>query len=123
MSYGIRQDFYNSKAWKSVRKNIWLKQKCLCAKCYKPVYVDGISNYIPKELRRTGIVHHINYLNDINVLDDSIALNEDNLIGICKECHELEHHKDYATRKEVMFDEDGNLVARSTPHKSDYMAL
>ena len=24
MSYGIRKDFYQSKAWKQVRKNIWI---------------------------------------------------------------------------------------------------
>ena len=110
MSYGVRKDFYNSKAWKTVRKNIWLKQNCLCARCYKPVYVDGISEWIPKDKRRTGIVHHIEYLNDTNIEDDNITLNEDNLIGICKECHEKEHHKDIATRKGYEFDSYGNLI-------------
>ena len=52
MSYGIRKDFYNSKVWKRVRKNIWLKQNCLCARCKLPCYVDGISDYLPKEERR-----------------------------------------------------------------------
>ena len=110
MSYGVRKDFYNSKAWKTVRKNIWLKQNLLCARCYKPVYVDGISEWIPKDKRRTGIVHHIEYLNDTNIEDDNITLNEDNLIGICKECHEKEHHKDIATRKGYEFDSYGNLI-------------
>lgn len=110
MSYGVRKDFYNSKAWKTVRKNIWLKQNCLCARCYKPVYVDGISEWIPKDKRRTGIVHHIEYLNDTNIEDDNITLNEDNLIGICKECHEKEHHQDIATRKGYEFDSYGNLI-------------
>lgn len=112
MSYGIRKDFYNSKAWKTVRKNVWIKQQLLCNRCYKPVYVDGISKYIPKEQRRTGIVHHIKYLNDTNVNDDSVALDMNNLEGICKECHEKEHHKDTVTRNEVMFDKDGNLIKR-----------
>lgn len=110
MSYGVRKDFYNSKAWKTVRKNIWLKQNCLCARCYKPVYVDGISEWIPKDQRRTGIVHHIEYLNDTNIEDDNITLNEDNLIGICKECHEKEHHQDISTRKGYEFDSYGNLI-------------
>ena len=110
MSYGVRKDFYNSKAWKTVRKNIWLKQNCLCARCYKPVYVDGISEWIPKDQRSTGIVHHIEYLNDTNIEDDNITLNEDNLIGICKECHEKEHHQDIATRKGYEFDSYGNLI-------------
>ena len=102
MSYGIRKQFYTSKVWKNTKNNIWLKQNCLCAICKLPVYVDGISDYIPKENRRTGIVHHIIELND-------------NLIGVCKYCHEHYcHNKDNAKRKEYCFDEDGNLIP-STP--------
>ena len=110
MSTGARKDFYNSKAWKSVRKSVWLKQNLLCNRCYKPVYVDGISKWIPKEQRRTGIVHHKEYLNNNNITDDSITLSEDNLEGLCKDCHEKEHHQDISTRKEYKFDEDGNLI-------------
>ena len=55
MSYGIRQDFYNSKIWKDVRKAIWLKQNLLCNRCGKSVYVSGISDYLPKEKRRTAL--------------------------------------------------------------------
>lgn len=113
MSYGIRKDFYQSKVWKTIRKNIWLKQNCLCAICNKPVYVDGISKWIPKEYRRTGIVHHKIHLDNKNIYDENITINEDNLIGICKDCHEIEHHPDISTRKEVMFDEFGNLVKRT----------
>jgi len=112
MSYGIRKSFYQSKLWKQVKNNIWLKQSCLCAICHKPVYVNGISDYIPKDKRRTGIVHHKVWLDDSNVYDENISINEDNLIGICKECHENEHHKDISTRKEFMFDEQGNLIKR-----------
>ena len=110
MSYGVRKDFYNSRVWKTTRKNIWLKQSCLCALCGKPVYVDGISEYVPKEYRITGIVHHIEELNNSNVYDDNITLCESNLIGVCKDCHEKLHKGSLATRKEVKFDEDGNLV-------------
>jgi len=113
MSYGVRKDFYNSKAWKQVRKSIWLKQNLLCNRCHKPVYVDGISEYIPKEYRRTGIVHHKIYLDNNNVYDDSIALDENNLEGICKDCHEKEHHQDIANRIDYEFDELGNLVKKS----------
>lgn len=114
MSYGIRQDFYHSKAWKTARKNVWLKQNCLCALCNKPVYVDGISEFIDKQYRRTGIVHHIEELNNENVYDNNIALNEDNLVGLCIECHNKIHEdkwQDYSkgTRKEYSFDENGNI--------------
>ena len=112
MSYGVRKDFYNSKLWKQVRKNIWIKQNLLCANCYKPVYVDGISDYIPKEKRRTGIVHHKIWLDETNINDDNITIDEKNLIGVCKECHENIHHADMSCRKDVMFDEEGNLIPR-----------
>lgn len=115
MSYGARKDFYNSKVWKTVRRNVWLKQNLLCFKCGKPVYVDGISKWLPKEKRRIGIVHHKIHLDNSNVYNPNITINEDNLIGVCKECHELEHHQDLSTRKEVMFDDIGNLIKRDTP--------
>lgn len=110
MSYGVRKEFYHSKRWKEVKNNIWLKQNLLCGICGKPVYVDGISEWIPKDKRRIGIVHHIEHLNNINVYDDNISVNENNLIGVCKECHEREHHPDIANRKEYMFDDGGNIV-------------
>lgn len=108
-----RQEFYQTKTWKKVRKAIWLKQSCLCNRCHKPVYVNGISKWIPKEKRLKGIVHHKEYLTDINYTDDSIALNEDNLEGICIDCHNKEHFSAGVTRDDVMFDEEGNIVLRS----------
>lgn len=112
MSYGSRKAFYQTKAWKQVRKNVWLKQNLLCNRCKKPVYVDGISEWIPKEYRRTGIVHHKEYLTELNVYDDMITLDESNLEGLCKDCHEEEHHQEIAKRKEYDFDEFGNLIPR-----------
>lgn len=112
MSYGIRKEFYNSKLWRTIRKNIWLKQNLLCARCGKPVYVDGISDYIPKEYRTTGIVHHKEYLNDINITDDNITISEDNLEGLCIDCHNHIHFTANAIRDNVMFNEYGELVKR-----------
>lgn len=113
MSYGIRHQFYKSKAWKDVRKTIWLKQNLLCNRCHRPVYVDGISDYIPKEKRLIGIVHHKEYLNDSNIYDMNISLNEDNLEGVCIDCHNLEHEiSTKAVRKDYMFDDNGNLIKR-----------
>lgn len=111
MSYGIRKDFYHSKLWNNVRKNVWIKQNLLCAECGKPVYVDKLSEYIPKEKRRIGIVHHKIELDNSNINDDNITINEDNLIGLCIDCHN-KIHKPSPTRKDVMFDDDGNLIRR-----------
>lgn len=103
-----RKDFYNSKAWKVSKNTIWLRQNLLCAKCGRPVYIKGLSETSGKRLK--GIVHHIEHLNDINVYDDNIALNEDNLIGLCIDCHNTIHGNS-PVREGLMFDETGNLVS------------
>lgn len=110
MSYGVRRQFYKSKAWEDVRKTVWLKQNLLCNRCHKPVYVDGISDYIPKDKRVVGIVHHKEYLDQVNIQDINKTLNPDNLEGLCIFCHNLEHTKGNAIRKEYRFDENGNLI-------------
>ena len=111
MNYGIRHiKFYKSKAWEDVRKTIWLKQNLLCNRCHRPVYVDGISDYIPKNKRVRGIVHHINHIDDDNIQDINITLNPDNLEGLCIYCHNEEHAKGNAIRKEYRFDDEGNIV-------------
>lgn len=105
-----RQEFYQTKLWKQIRKNIWLKQSCLCKRCNRPVYVNGISEYIPKDKRLKGIVHHKEYLNDINYTDERISINEDNLEGLCINCHNKEHFSTSVTRNDLSFDVDGNLI-------------
>ena len=110
MSYGDRRKFYSSKLWYKVKNQVWLKQNCLCAICNTPVYVRGINDYLPKEKRITGIVHHKEHLNDTNIFDLNITCNEDNLIGVCKNCHEKLHHTNAAIRNGYNFDENGNLV-------------
>ncbi len=112
MSYGVRKKFYNSKLWNQVKNNVWLKQHLLCNRCGKPVYVDGLSDWLPKDKRRIGIVHHIEYLNDMNIYDDNLTINEDNLEGLCKDCHEQEHHKPTSIRDNYMFDDNGNLIKK-----------
>ena len=47
----------------------------------------------------------------MNVLDPNISLNQDNLILLCKECHNEEHNR---FQKESEFDAEGNLVNTKT---------
>lgn len=108
----VDSKFYKSKAWNNVRINVWLKQHCLCGMCGKPVYVKGINDYLPLEKRTKGIVHHIEHLNEINVYNDNIAYGEDNLIGICHDCHNQVHYANEIKRNEYVFDEDGNIKPR-----------
>lgn len=106
-----RKDFYNTKQWRNQARYIWLKQHCLCAKCGRAVYVDGISAYLPKEKRLVGVVHHIEHLNEYNYNDDNIAINEDNLVGLCQDCHAKEH-SNKVINDELMFDEMGNVIPK-----------
>ena len=120
MSYGIRRTFYKSKAWNIVRLNIWREQHCLCYLCKKPVYVKGLSDDIPKEKRRRGIVHHIEHLTEENVFNPEITLDEKNLVGVCKDCHEKKcHNQVKSTRETIMFDEDGNPIKRNIPSEEE----
>lgn len=92
-----RKEFYQTKEWKAVRKVILIKQGGLCARCKKrPAYH----------------VHHKIYLTDLNYQDPLIALHEDNLEGLCKECHNDEHHPSGSIRRDVSFDENGDMVLK-----------
>ena len=111
MNYGKRHiKFYESKAWKDVRKTIWLKQNLLCNRCHKPVYVYGLSD--PTNNKRKGIVHHKEYITDFNINDVNVTLNPDNLEGICIDCHNKEHTSYGSIRNNYMFDEDGNIIPK-----------
>ena len=107
-----RYKFYHSKAWKRAKNEIWYKQHLLCNRCKRPVYVDGLSMYVPKEKRLKGIVHHKEYITDDNVYDDNITLNIDNFEGLCIDCHNNEHYASDELRNGYEFDENGQLRKR-----------
>ena len=114
MSSGARKQFYNSKVWKQVRLNVWRRQNLLCYSCGLPVYIDKLSDYIPKEKRRRGIVHHIEHLTEENVFDNEISLDESNLVGLCIECHNKTHSEGTSIREGLTFDENGNLIKQDS---------
>lgn len=69
-----RLEFYQTKVWKQNRISFALSKNCICERCHRPIYVDGISDSsIPKEHRLKYIVHHKEYLNETNYQDESIA--------------------------------------------------
>lgn len=105
-----RKDVYKSKAWKTTRLSYIISKNCLCERCGMPIYATGISDYMPKGKRIIGIVHHKEYLNENNYVDDKVSYSWDNLELLCKDCHEQEHHKDIAKRNNYAFDEYGNLI-------------
>ena len=109
----MRKDFYKSKAWKDNRKAFALSRYCICERCGKAVYVSGINDYLPKENRLRYVVHHKEYLNEDNYIDDSVALDWNNLELLCIDCHNKEHNvRQDATRCDLEFDDNGNLIQR-----------
>lgn len=63
------------------------------------------------------IVHHKTPITPSNINDPMITLNFNNLEYICQTCHNKEHMRNKATKDDVEFDEDGNLILKNPPHE------
>lgn len=72
--------FYTSRAWKDLRAYIIKERGGLCESCLK----QGI-------IKAADVVHHIKPVTAENVNDPEIALNPDNLMALCTECHAAIH--------------------------------
>lgn len=92
-----RQQFYKTRAWKDTRQQIIIRQGGICCRCKK---------------RPAVYVHHTVYLTDSNFNDPTIALNPDNLEGLCMTCHNEEHNPSSSHRNDVLFDANGDLISR-----------
>ena len=55
------------------------------------------------------IIHHKDYVTDLNFEDDEVFFNINNLESLCQECHNKEHFK----TQDYKFDENGDLVRGS----------
>ena len=88
--------FYNSGRWRAVRNNYWSKHP-FCEDCLER-----------GEINPTEIVHHIIELTPDNINDVSITLNEDNLRGVCRQCHGKKHPRD--KNKRYKTDDTGRLI-------------
>jgi 5-methylcytosine-specific restriction protein A len=103
MAKEYAKSFYNGKQWKQCREGYIKSVNGLCEPCLvKGKIVNG------------KIVHHKEYITPDNINDSSITLNWANLEYYCQDCHNQEHHGviESAVRDDVMFDEQGNLIAR-----------
>lgn len=94
MAREFAKKFYKSKAWKDTRDYIFNKYHGLCAECGNPGQE----------------VHHKEFLSPDNINDPNIALGEDNLILLCRDCHHRRHDKKETTRVGLTFNENGELV-------------
>lgn len=88
--------FYLSKEWRRTRAYIVARDHGLCVKCGRP----------------GEIVHHKEHLTPENINTPEIALGENNLELLCRDCHAIAHASDLPTDRGLMFDEEGNLVER-----------
>lgn len=86
--------FYLSKEWRRAREYIIVRDAGLCVRCGRP----------------GEIVHHKKHLTPENIGDLAIALGEDNLELLCRDCHSLAHAGAMPTASGLTFDENGNVV-------------
>jgi 5-methylcytosine-specific restriction endonuclease McrA len=71
---------YSSPAWKRVRKEYYERVGGLCEDCLaRGIITPGDE------------VHHKIFITPANMHDPSIALNPDNLVLLCKQCHAKRH--------------------------------
>ena len=88
--------FYLSKEWRKARAYIFSRDGGLCVKC------GALGE----------IVHHREHLTPENISNPVIALGEDNLELLCRNCHTLAHAGELPVDSRLMFDEEGNIVER-----------
>lgn len=96
MAREFSRSFYRSSKWKKCRQYIFNKYHGLCAECNNP----------------GEEVHHIEWLTPENINDLDIALGEENLILLCKNCHANKHRTNKVTDNRLMFNEFGELIEK-----------
>ncbi len=85
--------FYRSDEWHLARAIKICDANGICEKCGVP----------------GNEVHHKIHLTINNVDNHSISLNQDNLILLCTDCHNKEHHR-FGRNTTYVFDDEGNLI-------------
>jgi 5-methylcytosine-specific restriction enzyme A len=106
-----REKFYNSKKWKEFRNLYFEKMNGICELCnQKGLTVAGEN------------LHHIIELTEGNIHDEKIALDEENVILLCINCHNIQHERDIKENKKnkmkYSFNEKGELIDNSEASKT-----
>lgn len=88
---------YDSKRWRKLRQ---LKKSIspFCERCL----LNGV--YTPAR-----IIHHKEYITDLNYLDDNVFYNLDNLESLCQDCHNKEH---FGEKENYYFDDNGDIMSK-----------
>lgn len=77
MAKAFAKSFYKSKRWQDCRQS-FIAERML---------VDGGLCQLCKE-RHGFIVHHKIMINESNINNPNVTLNHDNLLYVCKKCHD-----------------------------------
>jgi len=86
---------YKSKKWQKLRRYKLLLNP-FCERCLKKnIYNSAV------------IIHHKEYITNLNYEDDDVFFNLDNLESLCQECHNKEHNSE---KNGYFFDENGDLI-------------
>lgn len=96
MARSINEAFYKSSKWEKCRYGYMSSQHFICERCGD----------------LATICHHKVWLNQPNVSDPMVTLNWDNLEALCQDCHNREHFQVSATREDLKFDSNGNLIKK-----------
>ena len=86
---------YRSKRWQKLR-HFKLIQNPLCERCLQRGYYNAAK-----------IIHHKEYVTDLNYEDDNVFFNIDNLESLCFDCHQKEH---FGAKKEYTFNANGDVI-------------
>lgn len=94
MAKSFSRKFYNSSAWIKTSRAFKNSKFGICEKCGNP----------------GEEVHHIIALTPDNINDPNITLSWDNLMLLCRSCHELIEEKAKPTVGGIRFGPDGQPV-------------
>ena len=98
MNEGTRW-FYQTREWKRCRASYRKQAGGLCERCK----ANGAVN-------AGVIVHHIKPITEANVCDPSVTLNTENLMLVCRKCHNEIHE---GVEKRFSLDEMGRVIIDS----------
>ena len=103
MARDFAKKFYSSKQWQDCRNGYMKCAGYLCEDCMKRgIYRPGRE------------VHHVEELTPLNIHRPEIALNWDNLVCLCKECHHARHDERKKGRRYVI-DSNGKIIVTDPP--------
>lgn len=89
------EGFYKGTAWQACRQQAASRDMYLCQDCLKRGIITPMEE-----------VHHITELTPENISDPAVSLNLDNLVSLCRDCHQARHKK----QKRYKVDEFGRVT-------------